>query len=137
MKLIISTVVVGIVLFLLGWVVYGILLAEYLQPYYGFMQRPDYDMKIWAFALASLTQAFMLYLLYSKIYKGGTPFAEGFRFGLWITIFTTVPYALFTWGGVKVSYKGVLPDAIAMGVMMMIACIVTAIIYGKRSVEPV
>lgn len=136
MKLIISTVVVGIVLFLLGWVVYGILLAEYLKPFYGFMQRPEYDMKIWAFALASLVQAFMLFLLYSKIYKGGAPFAEGFRFGLWITIFITVPYALFTWGGMKVSYKAVLPDAIAMAVMMMIACIITAIIYGRRNVEP-
>jgi hypothetical protein len=133
MKLIISTVVVGIVLFLLGWLIYGILLAEYLKPFYGFMSRPDHDMKIWAFALASFVQAFFLYLIYSKGYQGGSPVAEGFRFGLWISLLWAIPYALFTWGGVKVSYKGVLPDAIAVGAMMFIACILTAIVHGKKA----
>lgn len=132
MKLIISTIVVGILLFLLGWLFYGILLAEYLKPFYASMQRPMEDMKIWAFGLASFVQAFFLYLIYSKGYQGGSPMAEGFRFGLWISLFTAIPYALFTWGGMAVSYKGVLPDAIVMAVMMMIACIVTAIMHGKK-----
>lgn len=135
MKLIISTVVVGIVLFLMGWLVYGMLLMDYLQPYYGFMQRAETDMKIWAFALASFVQAFFLYLIYSKGYKGGSPMAEGFRFGLWISLLMAMPYALFTWGGMRVSYKAVLPDAIAMAAMMLIACILTAVIYGRRPVS--
>jgi hypothetical protein len=132
MKLIISTVVVGIVIFLLGWLLYGILLVEYLRPYYESFSRSESDMKIWAFALAGFIQAFFLYLIYSKGYQGGSPISEGFRFGLWISLFYAMPYALYTWGGMKVSYKGVLVDAIAGGAMMMIACILTAIIHGKR-----
>jgi hypothetical protein len=132
MKLIISTVVVGIVIFLLGWLLYGILLVEYLRPYYESFSRSESDMKIWAFALAGFIQAFFLYLIYSKGYQGGSPIGEGFKFGLWISLFYAMPYALYTWGGMKVSYKGVLVDAIAGGAMMMIACILTAIIHGKR-----
>jgi hypothetical protein len=131
MKLIISTVVVGIVLFLLGWLFYGVLLVEYLKPYYGFLWRSETDMKIWAYALSSIVQAFMLYLIYTKGYKGGAPIAEGIRFGIYMSIFWGLPFALGFWAGVKVSYKAVAVDAIVGMAMMFIACILTAVIHGK------
>lgn len=135
MKSVLSTIVVGIILFLLGWLIYGMLLAEYLRPYYSFMQRPDYDMKIWAFAVASFIQAFFLYIIYKHGYKGGSSLIEGFKFGTIIGLFTSIPYILFTWGGMKVSYKGVIPDGIAVFIMMLIAGIFTAFIHGKRDVR--
>ncbi len=135
MKLVLSTIVVGIILFLLGWLCYGILLAEFLKPYYGFMQRPDSDMKIWAFALASFVQSLFLYVIYNQGYKGGSSLTEGFKFGVVIALFTSVPYVLFTWGGMKVPYKAVIPDGIGIFAMMFIAAIITAFIHGKRDVK--
>ena len=35
MKLIISTIVTAIVLFILGWIIYGIILMEYYQTHMG------------------------------------------------------------------------------------------------------
>ncbi len=135
MKLVLSTIIVGIVLFLLGWVIYGMLLMDYLKPFYGFMQRPEYDMKIWAFGLASLVQAFFLYIIYSKGYQGGSAVMEGIKFGIYISFLSGIPYMLFTWGGMKVPYKPVIVDGIAVMAMMFIACILTAVIHGKRDVK--
>ncbi|MBZ0204585.1 MAG: hypothetical protein K8I03_16345 [Ignavibacteria bacterium] len=135
MKLVLSTIIVGIILFLLGWLSYGMVLAEYLKPYYGFMQRPDSDMKIWAFALASFVQALFLYVIYNQGYKGGSSIIEGSKFGIVIGLFTSIPYVLFTWGGMKVPYKAVIPDGIAVFIMMLIAGIITAFIHGKRDVK--
>jgi len=136
MKLILSTIVVGIVLFLLGWLIYGILLVDYYKQYYGQISRVEADMKIWAYAVAYFAQAFFLYLIYSKGYSGGSPFGEGFKFGIYISLFLGIPYVFFTWGGMPVKYQGVVVDGIIMIVMIMIASILTAIIHGKKEVLP-
>jgi len=135
MKLIISTVVVGIVLFLLGWVIYGMLFADFFKEYFGHMQRSETDMKIWAFALANFGQAFMMYLIYSKGYQGGSPVMEGIKFGILIGLFWTIPYVLFTWGGMTVKYQGVVVDGIIGFIMTLIAAVITAIIHGKKEVK--
>ena len=136
MKLVLSTIVVGIVLFLLGWLIYGILLTDFYKQYYGHITRPEADMKIWAYAVANFAQAFFLYLIYSKGYSGGSPFGEGFKFGIYIGFLLTIPYVFYTWGGMPVSYKGVIVDGIIMFVMTMIASILTGIIHGKKAVLP-
>ena len=136
MKLILSTIVVGIVLFLLGWLIYGILFMEYFKEYFSHIQRGEGDMKIWAIAVANLAQAFFMYILYSKGYSGGSPFGEGFKFGLYISLFLSIPYVFYTWGGMPVKYQPVVVDGIIMFVMTMIAAIITAFIHGKKEVKP-
>jgi hypothetical protein len=134
MKLVLSTIVVGIVLFLLGWLFYGILLMDYFKEYYGHITRGEADMKIWAYFVGSLAQAFFMYLIYSKGYKGGSPLMEGFRFGAYISLFLGIPYVFFTWGGMPVKYQGVIVDGIIMIVMLIIAAVITAFIHGKKDV---
>lgn len=136
MKLVLSTIVVGIVLFLLGWLFYGLIFMNYFKEYYGHISRGADDMKIWAFAVASLVQAFFMYLIYSKGYSGGSPFGEGFKFGLYISLFMGIPYVFYTWGGMPVKYQGVVVDGILMIIMLIIASIITAFIHGKKEVKP-
>ncbi|HEY3250226.1 MAG TPA: hypothetical protein VGK25_03820 [Ignavibacteria bacterium] len=136
MKLILSTIVVGIVLFLLGWLFYGMLFADFFKEQYGHISRSQGDMKIWAFGVASFVQAFFLYLIYAKGYQGGSPIMEGFRFGLLIAFFSAIPYVLFTWGGMPVTYQAVIRDGIIIFVMMLIAGILTGVIHGKKEVKP-
>lgn len=133
MKLILSTIVVGIVLFLLGWLIYGVLFAEYFNRFFGHISRPSADMKIWTFAVANFTQAFFMYLIYSKGYKGGSPVMEGFRFGIVIGLFIYIPYMFMTWGSMPVMARGVAADAIIGMFMTLIAAIITAIIHGKKT----
>jgi len=136
MKLILSTIVVGIILFLLGWLFYGIIFADFFKQYYGHISRAEGDMKIWAFIVASFVQAFFLYMIYSKGYQGGSPMMEGLRFGLLIAFFSAIPYILFTWGGMPVTYQAVIRDGIIIFVMLVIAGTLTGIIHGKREVKP-
>jgi hypothetical protein len=136
MKLILSTIVVGIVFFLLGWLFYGILFMDYFKEYYSHISRSETDMKLWAYAVGGFVQAFFMYIIYSKGYSGGSPFGEGFKFGMYISLFMGIPYVLYTWGGMPVKYQGVIVDGILMIVMLMIASIITAFIHGKKEVKP-
>lgn len=132
MKLILSTIVVGIVLFLLGWLIYGVLFSAYFARFFGHLQRPMADMKIWAYAVAYFAEAFFMYMIYAKGYKGGSPIMEGFRFGFVIGLFIYIPYMFMTYGGMPVMARGVAADAIVGMFMTMVAAIITAIIHGKR-----
>lgn len=136
MKLVLSTIVVGIVLFLLGWVVYGMILMDFFKKYYGHIWRSEEDYKIWAFAIANFAQAFFMYLIYSKGYSGGSPLTEGLRFGVLIGLFVTIPYILYTWGGMTVGYVGVIVDGIISFIFIVIAAVITAYIHGRREVKP-
>src|SRR5689334_19553456 len=112
MRLILSTIIVGIVLFLLGGLFFSVLLADYFKSNFGAFMRSETDFKIWAFAAGSFARAFFMYIIYSKGYKGGSPFMEGLRFGLLIGLFFAVPYVFFMWGGFPVKYQPVVVDGI-------------------------
>ncbi len=132
MKLILSTIIVGIVLFLLGGLFFSLLFADYYKANFGFIMRSESDFKMWAFAVGSLARAFFMYIIYSKGYAGGSPFMEGLKFGFWIGLFFAVPYVFFTWGGSPVHYQPVIIDGALNFVMILIAGIVTGIIQGRK-----
>lgn len=137
MKLVISTIVAGIVLFLLGWLFYGLLFMNYLSEYYAHLQRGAGDMKMWAIAVSCLLQGFFLSYFYPKFQKGGSPFGEGFKFGFWFGLFVSLPYMFSVWANMTVSYKAVIVDAVIMFVMELITCIVIAFIYGSKETEKI
>ena len=132
MKLIISTLVVGIVLFMLGGLFFSLLFAEYFKLHFGSFMRSESDFKMWAYAVGSLTRAFFMYLIYSKGYQGGSPFMEGLKFGILISLFFGVPYVLFEWGGTPVHYQPVVVDGVLQMVMLTIGGVLTGIIHGRK-----
>ena len=137
MKLIISTIVAAIVLFILGWVIYGIILMEYFNTHMGHLMRPETDMKIWAYAVANLLQALMLSIIYSRFfYEGVSPVKEGLTFGFLIGLFSALPYVFYFWAGMKVTWQPVLLDGVLMGIMIVIAGLVIGLVYGKTKVPP-
>jgi hypothetical protein len=131
MKLIISTIVTGIVLFLLGWVIYGFIFMDFFKTYYSHIQRSPEDMKIWAIGVSCLLQGFFFALLYPKFYKGGSPFSSGFKFGFYLGLFVGIPYIFSMWASMPITYKAVLVDAALLIIMMIIAGIITGLVYGK------
>jgi hypothetical protein len=137
MKLVISTIVAGIVLFLLGWVFYGLLFMNYFTEYYSLVQRSAGDMKMWAIAVSCLLQGFFLSYFYPRMQKGGSPFGEGFKFGFLFGLFESLPYMFSIWATMPVTYKAVVVDAIIMFVLTLIAGIIIGLIYGKKGVEKI
>ena len=132
MKLIISTIVVGILLFLLAWIFYGILFISYFKGYYGYLERDPNEMKIWAFVVGSLLQAFFLALIYPHGYKGGSPAGEGLKFGIYLGMFLGLPMIFNMWGEMNIHYLSLIVSAIIIIVMTALAGMVTGLIYGKK-----
>lgn len=130
MKLLISTIVTAIVLFLLSWLTYGVILANQMAAFPG-MRTPE-DMRMWAIIVGTILQAFFMCYVYSKVYKGESPFMEGFLFGFLLSLIIYVPYIFYFWGSYGVKYTLVIADGVSMGIRMTIAGILIGLIFGKK-----
>lgn len=121
-KVLLAAVAGGVASFLLGWLVFGIL----LDPYYKSMmteqgvaaQRAESDMILWAIALSNLVYAYLLALIYNR-WANISTFQSGAIAGAIISFLITLSfdlgmYAMFTlWtGGV-----GLIVDPLANGVV--------------------
>jgi len=128
MKLILSAILGGLVLFVGGWLLYGLIYTA-LFPGVG-------EPTIWKIALGYLTQALFMGVIYPHGYKGGSPAGEGFKFGIWIGLLLSIPYFFFMWSEPSPrAARAILLDAFFMGVLTVLAGIVIGLVYGKKS-EP-
>jgi hypothetical protein len=131
MKILISTIVGAIVLFILSWLTYGVILAKYMAQF-GPSMRTEADMRFWAIIVGTILQAFFLAYIYTKVYKGESPIKEGFLFGFLLSLLVYLPYIFFFWGSYAITYKLIIADGVLMGIRMTIAAIVIALIIGKK-----
>jgi len=137
MKLIISTIVVGVLLFLLGWLFYGMLFMDFFKAnfenYDNLMKK---DMILWALIVGSLVQAFLLAWIYPIGYKGGSPTKEGLMYGIYMGLFLALPMIFYTIGEMRITKKGAAVDGLIEFVMILLAGLVTGWIYGKKATPP-
>jgi len=130
MKILISTIVSAIVIFLLSWLTYGVILASQTAEFPG-MRSPE-DMRMWAVIAGTLLQAFFMSWVYSMVYKGESPLKEGFLFGFMLSLLIYIPYIFYYWGSTNIRYSVVISDAIGMGIRTTIAGIIIGLIFGKK-----
>ncbi len=131
MKILISTLVGAIVLFLISWLSYGVILDKYMVQFGPLMRTPE-DMRFWAIIVGTVLQAFFMAWIYTMVYKGESPFKEGFLYGFFLSLLVDIPYIFFYWGSYAISYKVIVADGILMGIRMIITAIVIALIIGKK-----
>lgn len=134
MKLIISTIVGFLVLFLLGWLFYGMLFMNYFAEGYENIARSPESMRMWAIIVANLMQALLISLIYSKFFnKGGSPVGQGFTCGFWLGLLTTVPYIFYMYASMAIAnWQVVVVDGFIAGFMTVIASIAIAFVYGEK-----
>ena len=133
MKLILSTIIGGIVLFVLGWIFYGLIFMDFFKEGYGKIMRDSNDFKMWAIIVANLLQAFFLAWIYPKGYKGGSPAKEGFMYGIDLGALIGAPYVFYMWASYPIKWQTALIDGIIVFVMTLITGLVIGLIYGKIS----
>jgi hypothetical protein len=131
MKLLISTVVAFVLLFLFGWLLYGVICVNHLTSM-RHLWRPDADIKMWAVLVGNLMQALFLSILYMKTYKGENPFKEGFIYGMLVSMLMAIPYVFYMWASYQVRYTAVLADGAGMAIRIFVVCVVIALIFGKK-----
>ena len=129
-KYLISSVAAAVFMFFYGFVVYAILLADYVASIAvpGTMV-PEGEENIMMIAIGTLIQALALGLLYTKGHEGKGAM-EGVRFGLFIGIFITGIYVLMTGIGPYILMDQFTFAAIDT-VMYMGAGVVFAMLYKK------
>jgi hypothetical protein len=126
MKLILSAILGGLVLFIGGWLLYGVI-------YMALFPNAATEPTLWKIALGCLTQALFMGVIYPHGYKGGSPAGEGFKFGIWIGLLLSIPYFFYMWSEPEpLAARALLLDAFFMGVLAVLAGIVIGLVYGKK-----
>jgi membrane-bound acyltransferase YfiQ involved in biofilm formation len=133
MKLIISTILGFIVLFLLGWLFYGILFMDYFAEEYKYIARSMESFRWWSLIVANLIQALLISIIYSKFFnKGGSPLIQGITCGFWLGLVMTLPHVFYNFASYTIP-NGItaLVDGIIAGFCALVATVVIALVYGK------
>ena len=129
-KYVISSLAAAVVLFLYGFLMWGLLLADYLS---GLAPQgvllPEASQNMMYIALGCLIQGFGLGLIYVRGHEG-KGFMEGIRFGLYVGIFVLGAYVLMT-GVSEYTLRANITYAIVDTGMYMLAGIAFALLYKK------
>jgi len=132
MKLIISTIASAVVMYILSFLFYSIFITSEVFKSYVVLYRSHDSMIYWAIIVGTLLSGFFLSLIYMNYAKRESPFKEGIVYGLLIGLFYSLPYVFFVWASFPIKYPAAILDGIGMGIRIFLACIVIALIFGKK-----
>jgi hypothetical protein len=132
-KILRGTVFGGIVYFFLGWLVYGILLADFsLTNYNQCANRPQAEMVWWAIILSNLVYALFLTLMLK--WSGASGWLDGLKtgalFGLLFGV--TIDLSFYSMTTMFNSINAMLVDMFTMTVMAAILGTVIVLVWGKN-----
>lgn len=125
----------GIAFFLLGWLVYGILLLDFMATNAGTatgVQRAETEMVWWALMLGNLSTGFLLSYVFSCVGSVKTA-ASGAKTGAWLGFLMAASIDLSMYGTSNImNLTGALVDILAFTIMASIAGAVVAWVLGKE-----
>jgi hypothetical protein len=121
-----------VVYFILGFLLFGLspLAKEYSQ--FPAVYRTPESMKRVAplGMLGMLISITALAALYALSYRGGSPVAEGARFGALVGIFAIGSFVLHNYVNLNIGLRLTLGQAVAYFIQWIVAGIIIALIYG-------
>jgi hypothetical protein len=127
----------GVVFFLLGYVVYGMLLSNFMQTHAGSatnVPRNMNDYMLWLIAVGNLLYAFLLVYIFGK--AGISSAGSGFATGAIVGLLTTASSAFISYATTNLlTGSGMAADIIAFAILSGIAGAVIAWVkgMGKKS----
>lgn len=134
-KRILTTLVGFVVLFLLGWLLYGFLLMDFYTTNTGTatgVMRSETDMVWWALILGNLFQAYLLVYIFGK-WANITTFGGGFSGGLIIGLIIGFAFNLSMYGTANIAnLTATLVDPFVSGIMMGVTGGVIGWMLGRK-----
>jgi len=132
MKILKGTVFGGVVYFLLGWLVYGILLADFSSANYNqCANRPQAEMIWWAIILSNLVFALFLSLVLN--WSGAAKWLDGLKtgalFGLLYVV--TIDLSFYSMTTMFNSMSAILVDVLVNTLVPAIIGTVIVLTWGK------
>ena len=123
-----------VVFFLLGWLLYGILLMDFYQANTGTatnVMRAEDEMIWWALILGNIVQTYFLVYIFDK-WGNITTFGAGLKAGLIIGFIIGLAFNLSMYGTSNLmNLTSMIVDPFVSAVMMGITGGVVAVIIGK------
>lgn len=134
-KRLLATLAGFVVFFLLGWLLYGMLLMDFFNNNQGTatgVMRTETEMVWWALALGNLMQAYLLVYIFGN-WANITTFGGGFKAGLIIGLIIGYGVDLTMYGTTNImSLTGALVDPLVVGVMMGVSGGVIGVVLGRK-----
>ncbi|MET1258898.1 MAG: hypothetical protein HRT65_08330 [Flavobacteriaceae bacterium] len=128
-----ATLVTTVVMFLLGYLIWGVATADLFEGYVisDVMKDPPDFMFI---IIGNLFQAFAMCTLYSKWSRGHHSAKEGAEFGLWFGVFVGLGIWMIQYATANLmALNGYLIDAVLEIVYYAVAGVVIAMMYKATS----
>jgi len=126
----------GVTFFLLGWLVYGILLSDYSAANYNqCAAKPMEDMVWWALMLSNLAFGFLISIVFSWSNSKGA--MDGAKVGgiIGLLVALSIDLSIFSMSNMFSNFSVVLVDIIVYSVMAAIAGLVVALVMGMGKKE--
>lgn len=126
----------GIVYFLLGWLVYGMLLMDYMEENAGLALGVNrVDMLLWSIGLGSLLYGFFLSYIFSCVGQVKTA-ASGAKSGAWVGFLVAGAIDFTMYGTTNIStLNAVAVDILAATVLASITGAVVAWVLGAGATK--
>lgn len=125
----------GVTFFLLGWLVYGFLLMDFMASNSGTatgVQRAETELVWWALMAGNLCTGFLLSFVFSCVGSVKTA-TSGAKTGAWLGFLMAGSIDLSMYGTCNImNLTGVLVDILAFTIMAGIAGAVVAWVLGKE-----
>jgi len=133
-KILLGFVVVFVILEVLDMLVHGVLLAGAYETMQN-VWRPDMAQKMWILHLVKLILAFMFTFIFTKGYEN-KGIVEGVRYGFYMGILLSVPYAYGSYASFAIPYSVALQWFIYALVEYIIAGVALALIFRSPAAPP-
>jgi hypothetical protein len=134
MKILRGTIFGGIAYFLIGWLVYGILLMDYYTANTNqCLNRPEGDMVWWAMIASSLLVALLLTLIlyWSKTAKATDGLFKGAVFG--VIFAATLGTSYWSMTTMYSSFLPIIADIAAAGFVYGIVGLIIVLTWGRNN----
>ena len=133
MKIIKGTVVGGIAFFLLGWLVWGILLMDFSKANYNqTIYLPDNEMIWWAMIVSNLVLALLVTLALN--WAGAKSIVDGLKIGAIVGALyaLSVDLGMYSMTTVISNLTAVVVDTLAYTVVTAVCGLVIVLLWGKE-----
>ncbi|RIH64700.1 hypothetical protein D1164_13770 [Mariniphaga sediminis] len=134
MKILRGTVFGGIAFFLLGWLVYGILLMDYSSANYDqSIYRADGEMIWWALIASNLAIALLLTLVLK--WSGAKAITDGLKTGaiLGFLLSLNINLSFYSMTTMFLHFSGLVVDVLVFTLMMAVIGLIIVSLWGKKS----
>jgi hypothetical protein len=132
-KILLGGIAGGLAFFLLGWLIYGILLMDYSAANYNqCAMRPMEGMVWWALIISNLGYGFLFAMVFSWSNIRGI--AAGAKAGaiIGILVVLSIDLGMYSMTTTFSRFSAVIVDVIVYTVMSTIAGAVVALVMGKK-----